>query len=62
MAATGRDNTTLDRVAVVGDVSAGLATLTGATHWSAIATIVAVSARAVAEAVASPPDDPPADG
>lgn len=58
-----RAATTLDWVAVVGDVTAGVATFTGATHWSAIASIAAVSARAVAEAVAPPPDDPPpADG
>jgi hypothetical protein len=53
-----RAATTLEWVAVAGDVTAGFATLTGATHWSAIATIAAVSARAVAEAVAPPPDDP----
>lgn len=57
-----RAATTLDRVAVVGEVTASVTTLAGATHWSAIATIVAVSARAAAEAVAPPPDDPPPTG
>ncbi len=57
-----RAATTLEWMAVVGDVTAGVTTLTGAAHWSAIATIVAVSARAAAEAVAPPPDDPPPNG
>lgn len=43
-------------------VVVGVTALTGAAHWSAIATIVAVSARVVAEAVTPPPDDPPPSG
>jgi hypothetical protein len=47
-------------VAVGGDVSAGGIVLVGAgAHWSAIATLVAVSARAASKAVAERSRDDP---
>lgn len=54
-----RAATTFGRVAVASEAAAGVATLAGSPHWSAIAAIVGAIAGAVAEAVAPSPDDPP---